>query len=727
MRDPSRATPSPRIAETLVEAASDALVALTVDGRFLSWNRGAQVLFGYGRTEVAGRSLCDLLPADASGRAALQRALSCACETGSATLDLTSRERGGAAIETTLSIQAVRSDGGAVEFLALQARSSTRPTPPRAEAMLRDALETSPQASLILDSAGNVVFVNARALALFGHARGELLGKPLGVLSGDAEQASGADAQALARALAEGRYEDEGFPRRKDGQRFRSTRVLRPIRDEAGTLSGFVLEIHDVTQRQQAESKFRALLEAAPDAMIITDRDGCISLVNARAEQLFGYSRTELLHQRIEILVPERYRARHEGYRIGFLAERKVRAMGSGRELYGLRKDGSEFPVEISLSPLETEEGVFVTSAIRDVTERKKAEELRVRLAALVDASDDAIIGKTLDGLVTSWNKGATRIFGYAAAEMIGSPIMRLIPAELEAEEHQILARLQRGERVDHFDTVRRRKDGRLIDVSVAISPVSDKTGRIVGAAKVAIDITARKSTEENLARAKETAEAASRELEAFSYSVAHDLRAPLRSIAGFSHAVLEDYGERLDDEGRSYLQRVCAAANRMGHLIDDLLALSRVTRVELRREPVDLTRVADEIAERLRQTEPERDLEFVIAERMTAEADPHLLGIALENLLGNAAKFTRRKPKARIEVGVRPGGRTFFVRDNGAGFDMAHAQRLFGAFQRLHRNTEFEGTGIGLATVQRVINRHGGRIWAEAEVDRGATFYFTL
>jgi light-regulated signal transduction histidine kinase (bacteriophytochrome) len=232
----------------------------------------------------------------------------------------------------------------------------------------------------------------------------------------------------------------------------------------------------------------------------------------------------------------------------------------------------------------------------------------------------------------------------------------------------------------------------------------------------------------ETLRQARAATEAANLELEAFSYSVAHDLRAPLRGVDGFSQALLEDYAEKLDEEGRSYLKHLRESAQQMGRLIDDLLALSRVTRSELVREPVDLSGLAQNVAIQLRKAQPDRRVEIVISPGIAADGDARLLRVALENLLGNAWKFTGKRAEARIEVGVTPGSeRAYFVRDNGAGFDMAYASKLFGAFQRLHSTSEFEGTGIGLATVQRIINRHGGRIWAIGEVDRGATFCFTL
>ncbi|MEE8470041.1 MAG: ATP-binding protein [Dehalococcoidia bacterium] len=223
--------------------------------------------------------------------------------------------------------------------------------------------------------------------------------------------------------------------------------------------------------------------------------------------------------------------------------------------------------------------------------------------------------------------------------------------------------------------------------------------------------------------------QAANKELESFAYSVSHDLRAPLRGIDGFSQILLEDYTDSLDAEGQNYLRRIRAASQRMGELIEDILGLGRLMRLEMNREAVDLSSIASEIAEEVRQTQPDRQVEFVINEGVAAHGDAHLLRVALDNLLRNAWKYTGKHPQARIEFGMAQhnGENAYFVRDDGAGFDMVYADRLFGAFQRLHSESEFEGTGIGLATVQRVVHRHGGRVWAEGVVEKGATFYFTL
>jgi light-regulated signal transduction histidine kinase (bacteriophytochrome) len=242
-------------------------------------------------------------------------------------------------------------------------------------------------------------------------------------------------------------------------------------------------------------------------------------------------------------------------------------------------------------------------------------------------------------------------------------------------------------------------------------------------------DITERKAAEDELKQRTIDLEASNKELEAFSYSVSHDLRAPLRSITGFSNVLLEDYVDELDNEGKSYLKKISDSGELMGHLMDDLLKLSRVTRGDLTMEKFDVSTMAQKIINDLAKDEPKRNVKVTIAPNMSAIGDKNLLGLVLQNLLGNAWKYTSKTAEPRIEIGIveQTGKQAYFVRDNGVGFDMTYANKLFQPFQRLHKATEFAGTGIGLATVQRIIRRHGGEVWAEAKVGEGATFYFTL
>jgi len=357
---------------------------------------------------------------------------------------------------------------------------------------------------------------------------------------------------------------------------------------------------------QAREEQFRAVAETAAEAIISADTSGRITYFNPAAESMFGRTAAEALGMPITVLMPERFRALHNGGWSRYLETGEPHVVGRTVELTGLRSDNSEFPLELSLAHWRTTVGTFFTAIIRDISERKQSE-----------------------------------------------------------------------------DQVRQ------INVQLA---------------------------------------AANTELESFSYSVSHDLRAPLRSIAGFSEALLVDYREKLDGKGQDYLQRVRAAAHRMGGLIDDLLNLSRLNRQAIRKHRFNLSELASSIAAELRKANPERSVEFVIADGVMAHGDPGLLRVVMENLLRNAWKFTSKRDVARIEFGVVGDDEpAYFVRDNGAGFDMNYASKLFGAFQRLHGTTEYPGHGIGLATVQRIIQRHRGRVWAEAAVDAGATFFFTL
>lgn len=510
--------------------------------------------------------------------------------------------------------------------------------------------------------------------------------------------------------------------------------ILKLIEDEPGVpfIAVYPSEqsaAQTFSEEQLNELRIQGLLDAAPDAIAIVDKEGHITTVNHQFEDMFGFSRKDLLGKFLKSLVPLRFRSRPLFNRDMSFQESKAQSIESGSDLYGLRKNGSEFPIEVSLSPLKVKDRLLIVSAFRDISDRKKNEELRARLASIVDSSIDAIISKNLDGTIRSWNKGAERLFGYIAEEMVGQKIFVLVPPSLYEEELRMLDSLRKGESISNYETVRRCKNGQDIHVAVSISPIRDRTGNVVGASNVARDISIRKRTELALALAREEAEIANRELEAFSYSVAHDLRAPLRGIIGFSQSLLERFSNHIDIEGQRYLQRICTSANYMARLIEDLLKLVSVSQIEIRSVEVDLSDLARKSAERLRELHPDRKVEFVCEEGLLVSGDDYLLGIIFDNLLGNAWKFTHDKEVGRVEFGqeLQAGDSVYFIRDNGAGFDMAFSKKLFEVFQRLHKPSEFQGTGIGLATVQRVIRRHGGRIWAESSLGKGATFFFTL
>jgi PAS domain S-box-containing protein len=368
--------------------------------------------------------------------------------------------------------------------------------------------------------------------------------------------------------------------------------------------------------------------------------------------------------------------------------------------------------------------------------EKVRASEEKLR--ALADTAKDAIISADSRGNIIYFNPGAEHIFGYPATRVIGQPLTLLMPERFHPAFWRGLERfLAKGEAHVIGTTVEfagKTLEGREFPLELSLA--TWKTGEGSFFTAIIRDITRRKRAEEkiktlndDLKRRSAELEAANKELKTFAYSVSHDLRSPLRAIDGFSNALVNNCWEKLDPRSKNDLQRVRAASQRMGQLIDDMLALSRVTRSEMRCTAVDLSALAESILTELQKNQPERKVEFFIAPKLVVNADSNLLRIALENLLGNAWKFTAKRPKAQIELGLtsHDGKQAYFVRDDGAGFDMAYAGKLFGAFQRLHRVAEFEGTGIGLATVQRIIHRHGGVVWAEGAVEKGATFYFTL
>ena len=365
-------------------------------------------------------------------------------------------------------------------------------------------------------------------------------------------------------------------------------------------------------------------------------------------------------------------------------------------------------------------------------------------LAAIVDSSYDAIVGKSVDGLVTSWNPAAEQMFGYSRDEMIGRPTTVLAPAEGAEEIEGFLGTLLKGEAVLQHETVGLRKDGSTFPVALTISPIRGHDGEVIGASTIARDLTAQRLAASLQLRADdlersaaalqlraEDLERANRNLEAFTYCVSHDLRAPLRALSGFSAALLEEYGDGLDDVGRGYAERIEAGAERMAQLIDDLLHLSRISRAVVRKEAVDLGAEAASIAAEFQRREPDRRVAFTIEEPVVATADRALIVTVLENLLGNAWKFTSGRAEASIEFGTMPAPRAAevccYVRDNGAGFDPEYRDKLFRPFQRLHLASEFPGTGVGLASVRQIVELHGGDTWAEGAIGRGATFHFTL
>lgn len=394
--------------------------------------------------------------------------------------------------------------------------------------------------------------------------------------------------------------------------------------------------------------------------------------------------------------------------------------------------------------------GVALEQADRRITEdhqrlidqHRIIEDNAARLLAILNTTIDVIININAEGIIQNTNKVITDVFGYDKDEVIGSNVTLLMPEQYHRQHTSKLLALSHPENSPiigkTIELEGLRKNGEVFPIELSVGYWH--TGNEIQFTGVIRDITQRKLTESELARHQEQLEElvfertaaleyANKELESFSYSVSHDLRSPLRSIDGFSLALLEDYSEKFDETGQDYLRRVRDNTQRMGELIDDILKLSRISRFEIQREEINLSRLTENIKDALRNSEPDRQVKWSIEENIYASGDKQLMRILLENLLGNAWKYTGKKSTAEIYFGQQQAENEtiYYIRDNGVGFDLKYADKLFGVFQRLHGYNDFEGTGIGLATVKRIIRHHNGRIWAAASVDQGATFFFTL
>ena len=371
----------------------------------------------------------------------------------------------------------------------------------------------------------------------------------------------------------------------------------------------------------------------------------------------------------------------------------------------------------------------------RDITDIKEVERIRNYLATVVKQSNDAIYIHDHEGRIISWNEGAEMIYGYTESEALNMKIWNIIPEYMQREIEEIVQKILLGEKIEFFETKRITKHGRLVDVLFSAAVINDPGNEQKSIAITERDITQQKIADEQIRQLNKylqnnvnELQATNRELESFSYSVSHDLRAPLRAVNAYSKIFEEDYGELLNEDARKILHRVQANGQKMGVLIDDLLAFSRLGRKEVQKGPVDIREMVDHILGDLSYNAPHKAA-IVIKELVPAFADHSLINQVWTNLISNAIKYSEKKEHPQIEIGSTDGEQetTYYIKDNGAGFDMRYAEKLFGVFQRLHSNEEFEGTGIGLAIIQRIITRHGGRVWADAKVGDGATFYITL
>jgi len=597
----------------------DALIAISPDGNILHWNPAAETIFGYRQDEALGKSILDLVvPKDCIEEEkqiqteALRRDLT--------VYESVRRRKDGTLVHVSVSTKAVRDAQGTLEYFLSNKKDVTHLKVLRdaklVEARFHDLLESTPDAIVMVNVTGRIVLVNSQAEKMFGHQRVELLGQPVEVLlpnrfrSAHLAHRGGYFEQPRARTMGAGL---ELFGLRKGGGEFPVEISLSPLKTEEGTM--VMSAIRDISDRKKANQKFKDLLESAPDAMVIVNRDGEMVLANSQAVHLFGWSREELLGQKIEILVPERFRSKHPGHRFGFFDQPRARSMGAGLELYGLRKDSTEFPVEISLSPLETEEGLFVSSAIRDVTERKLSEQT-------------------------------------------------------------------------------------LRDKNIEL---------------------------ENAALAKDR----------FFASMSHELRTPLNAIIGFTGTLLMRLPGPLTPEQDKQLLIVQKGARHLLSLINDMLDLAKLgaNKLELKFETVDCNSVLEEVAATLRPDAEKKGLNFTVSlpdQPVMRRTDRRALSQIIINLTGNAIKFTEcGQVCLRLEQRTAVDGNmlAFSVEDTGPGIALQDQERLFEAFSRVDATDrrKLEGSGLGLHLSRKLAEQLGGRITFKSEFGKGSKFTFEL
>lgn len=486
---------------------------------------------------------------------------------------------------------------------------------------------------------------------------------------------------------------------------------------------GFTLIVSDVSEaRRAAQQQFRAALDAAPNPLLLVDREGGVRHANQAALQLFGYEAPELLGASVSTLVPRRFAERHEAHVAGFFGDPKTRAMGAGRDLFAARKDGTEVPVEIGLNPIRTPEGDFTLAAVVDLSERNRAAALREQLAAIVESSADAIIGEDASGMIVAWNRGAERLLGWSAVEAIGrSAGSLLVPADLGGEAADVLRGLRSRAETAPFETRLMRKDGAQIPVSATLSAIRRATGDIEGLAAIFRDISEQQARDEELRRSNA-------ELEQFAYVASHDLQEPLRMVANYTELLARRFKGKLDESADKYIFYASDGARRMQRLVADLLAYSRVGSQGKPLFDVAADMVVRDVLASLRVLIEEAEAEVDVGPLPRVRADDVQLAQLFQNLIANSIKF-RSEARPHLSVRARLEGRfvVFSVSDNGIGFEMDYAARVFLMFQRLHARGEYQGSGMGLAIAKRIVERHGGSIWVESTPGVGTTFHFTL
>ncbi len=507
-------------------------------------------------------------------------------------------------------------------------------------------------------------------------------------------------------------------------------------------LVGIIRDITEITHMQEqlkesGHAYLRGIIDNSLDAIITMDQQGLVTEWNRQAEIIFGWSYQEAVGQKLaEMIIPPEYRKEHYAGIQRLLKDGTAPILNKRIELTGLNRNGNIFPIELSVTAQKQLDSYYFTAFVRDITLRKQIERFKGLLAAIVESTDDAIISRALDNHITSWNIGATKLFGFKAEEIIGQDFYILIPEELWEEEKDIIEKVRRGIPVKNFETRRLHKDGHLIDVSLTASPIYDNTGKITGYSKLVRDITEQKKTEMQIIDYTAALERSNKELDDFAYIASHDLKEPLRGINNYSQFLLEDNQDKLDKESVQRLERLVYLSKRMERLINDLLYFSRLGRQELAIQPTDINMIIKDIEITLEIFLKENNAKILIPKPLPViTCDKVKITEAFHNLITNAVKYNDNTEKI-IEIGFLNKSTSkekteirnvFYVKDNGRGIPDKFYNEIFRIFKRLQSSKDEEGSGVGLTFIKKIIERHGGKIWLESKLKEGTIFYFTL
>jgi PAS domain S-box-containing protein len=589
-------------------------------------------------------------------------------------------------------------------------------------------------AILMLSPLGEIRSSNSGAERMFGCAFEEVAGQNFSRFFPADEIASGKPGEILRIAAANGEYEEQGTRVRNDGTRYLARTAYTASRDSAGNLRGFSVISRDLSESTEPGAKYRGLMEAAPDAMVVVNQGGEIVLLNVQAEKQFGYRRDELLGQKVTNIIPKGFAERLIADDLRSSEDALAQQIGTGIELNARRKDGSEFPIEIMLSPLESPEGTLVTAAIRDISVRKNAEKVLAQMEGkyrgLLEAAPDAMVVVNQGGEIVLLNLQAEKQFGYRRDELLGQKVTNIIPEgfaerlvadDLRSAEDALAQEIGTG-----IELTGRRKDRTEFPIELMLSPLGGAEGILVTAA--IRDISVRKAVEADLLHKVKELNRSNEELGQFAYIASHDLQEPLRMVASYTQLLARRYKGKLDSDADEFIAFAVDGATRMQRLIQDLLAYSRVGT-----KGKELRNTSSEAAllhalSNLRGAIEESGAMVTHDPLPEVLADETQLIQLFQNLVGNAIKY--QKPGIpRIHIGVLNGGKQykFSVQDNGQGIDPQYFERIFGMFQRLHKREEFAGTGIGLAICKKIVERHGGQIEVESQPGIGSTFRFAL